>query len=175
MIATAPLDNSIQRAAWCAAVAEINTAHLAFWCEHCKYDYKPYDKLSQKLSSYLRGELKSLANLERFHETFAEWRADLPRDDNLAYRIAEFCCSALYCGVESILDPECDDIDLLRGNIQDLYTEMSYLSDEVDLLKDYYQDIERALTEVLPNISQPPVDRALFDLTKQIDTSLFGL
>ena len=175
MTAATPLTNSIQRAAWCAAVARINRSHLTFWCEHQNYQDQPFVKLINKLDAYLKGELKSLANLERFHAAFAEWRNDFPEDDNLAYRIAELVCSALYSGVEAILDPECDDIPLLNGNIQDLYQEMASLSDHTDDMRQYWSDIQSALTDVLAEQQSTPVNRDYFDLLKQIDTSQFGM
>ena len=175
MTAVVLMTHATQRAAWCAAVAKINRAHLEFWCERNEYPAAPFIKLSNKLDAYLKGELKSLANLERFHAAFADWRNDLPEDDNLAYRIAELVCSALYSGVEAILDPECDDTVLLSANIEDLYQELASLSDHSNEMQEYWLEIQQALNETLADSKSTPVSREYFDMLKQVDTSLFGL
>jgi len=175
MTTAAALNHPFQRAAWSAAVAHINQSHLEFWCEHTSTDSAPFRKLSNKVQSWLRGELKSLANLERFQQAFAEWRQAVPEEDNLGYRISELCCAALYSAAEAILDPDCDDLPLITGNIDDLYREMSELSDQTQELQSYWQEVNEALLQILEGAEQPPLSRDFFELLKELDTSLFGL
>ena len=168
-------DNAIQRAAYCAALTTINQPHIVFWCQHQHLDHEPFSKLLSKVQSYLRGELKSLSNLERFHEVFAEWRETLPADDSLGYEIAELCCASLYSAAETLLDDECDDIELIDGNIAAIYASMEGLTTDVDELQRYGRDIQQGLRDVLHDVSQRPVAKDYFLFVKECDISLFGL
>lgn len=168
-------EHAIQRAAFCYALCRINQDHIDLWCEHNQQTFAPFSQLSRKVESYLRGELKSLPNLERFHEAFALWRDELIQDDTLAYQIAELTCSALYCAAESILDPECDDIELLQNNVAEIYRDMESLTDNVPQLREYFTDICQGLQQQLDDSSRPPLAGDFFRFIDQCDASLFGL
>src|SRR5690606_5403143 len=82
----------------------INAPHVSFWAETQHSSAEPYQKLQTKLLAWLRGELKSEANLLRFHEAFCEWRDAQPEDDSLAWRLLQFCCAALHSACETLFD-----------------------------------------------------------------------
>ena len=172
---TPSFEYPIQRAAICAAFAHINQGHIQLWCEHNEQDFSPFTKLNNKVLSYLRGELKSLPNLERFHEAFAQWREELAKDDALAYQIAELTCSCLYSAAESILDPECDDVELILQDVDAIYHSMESLTDSVPDLQAYKADILQGLTDILSEAKQAPLSKDYFGFLKECDTSLFGL
>src|SRR5690606_3240140 len=100
-----PTVTQFQRIAFCTSLAVINAPHVSFWCETQHNSAEPYQKLQTKLLAWLRGELKSEANLLRFHEAFCDWRDAQPEDDSLAWRLLQFCCAALHSACETLFDP----------------------------------------------------------------------
>ncbi|MFY9180264.1 MAG: hypothetical protein WAO12_10890 [Venatoribacter sp.] len=167
--------SNLQRSALCAALANINLPHLEFWQEAQQVDCLPYHKLLIKVLSFLRGELKSEANLLRFHDDFVTWRDGLDEADNLAFRIVDFCNACLHSALETLFDPECDDMALIEGSLASLWDEMEALGSSTNDLRQYWQDIK---TEVLGAVgfkSQRPVAKAYFLALKEADVSLFGL
>lgn len=165
----------IQRSALCTALAAINAPHVEFWGEHTQVDTAPYNKLLTKILSFLRGELKSQANLLRFHDEFYAWREQQTEDDSLAYRILELCNAALHSAVESLFDPECDDLDLLEGTLNNCWDEMAELGGEVSDLRNYWSEVKN---EILASVSakrQIPLPKEFFAVIKDADVSLFGI
>ncbi|MCD8524170.1 MAG: hypothetical protein LRY72_18205 [Saccharospirillaceae bacterium] len=165
----------IQRASLCAAVASINLPHISFWCEQQGCDPEPYRKLLSKVLSFLRGELKSEANLLRFHESFSEWRLAQDEEDSLSYRILEASCAALYSATETLFDAECDDIDLLCQSLAAIYDEMDELGAETADLREYWQSLQSEWRDMITESSRIPLPKAFFMWLKEADVSLFGL
>lgn len=169
------MNTNIQRSALSAALASINQAHVQFWQDSQKIDCAPYVKLLSKVLSFLRGELKSEANLLRFHDEFYQWREALEPADNLAYRILELCNAALHSAIENLFDTECDDTELLLGSLNDCWEEMAELGADTQDLKDYWQEIQAELNAIVSANSKIPLAKDYFALLKDLDTSLFGM
>ncbi len=165
----------IQRSALCAAIASINSAQVQLWAEHAQVDTAPYSKLLSKVLSYLRGELKSQANLLRFHDEFYAWREQQEGEDSLAYRILELCNAALYSAVESLFDPDCDDLELLEASLESNWDEMIELGAEVSDLRSYWADIRSEVLSIVTDKRQLPLPKEYFALLKDADVSLFGI
>lgn len=166
---------NLQRSALCAALAKINQVHIDFWAQHQQIDPAPFHKLLQKTLAFLQGELKSEANLLRFHDEFYQWREALNEDDSLAFRIVELANAALHSALESLFDPECDDIELLAGSLNALWDEMEELGGPTQELRQYWQDIEKEIQVLVTEKSQRPLPKSYFSLLKEADVSLFGL
>lgn len=169
------MSSNIQRSALSAALASINQAHLQFWQDSQAVDCAPYFKLLTKVLSFLRGELKSEANLLRFHDEFYQWREALEPADNLAYRILELCNAALHSAIESLFDKECDDTELILGSLDDCWTEMAELGADTQDLKEYWQEIQTELNAIVTENSKIPLPKDYFALLKELETSLFGV
>lgn len=165
----------IQRSALCATIAAVNAPHIRFWAEHTQSDTSAYTKLLTKILSFLRGELKSQANLLRFHDEFYAWREQQAEEDSLAYRVLELSNAALHSAVESLFDPECNDLELLQASLSQCWDEMTELGAETNDLRAYWADVKE---EVLNNVTdkrQLPLPKEYFALIKEADVSLFGL
>lgn len=165
----------IQLSALCAAIASINSPHVEFWGEHAQIDIAPYNKLLTKVLSFLRGELKSQANLARFHDEFYAWRELQVEEDSLAYRILEVSNAALYSAVESLFDSECNDLELLEGALESGWDEMVELGAEVTDLRSYWSEIRAEVLTQVTERRQLPLPKEYFTLIKEADVSLFGL
>ncbi len=165
----------IQRSALCAAIASINAPHIQFWGEHNKSDIAPYTKFLTKIRSYLAGELKSQANLLRFHDEFYAWREQQQEEDSLAYRIQELCNAALHSAVESLFDPECNDLALVEATLTSCWEEMDELGAETSDLRHYWSDIKKEVLTLVSDRRQIPLPKEYFTLLKESDVSLFGL
>ena len=164
-----------QRIGLALSLAHLNQPHTFFWQESQQVDTAPYHKLLSKTLNFVRGELKSEANLLRFHDEFYQWREQLLPQDNLAYRLVELNNAALHSAVESLFDPECDDIDLLLGSLQERWDEYSALGAETDALLSYWQDIQHELNDILPSTCKLPFPKTYFALLKDTNVSLFGI
>lgn len=165
----------IQRSALCAAIAATNIPHIEFWAQHAQVDATAYNKLLSKVLSYLRGELKSQANLMRFHDEFSTWREQQTGEDSLAYRILELGSGALYSAVESLFDPECNDLELLEGVLDDCWQEMAELGGEVSDLRQYWAALKADILSEVSERRQLPLPKSYFTLLKDADVSLFGM
>ncbi|MEN9464683.1 MAG: hypothetical protein RL217_864 [Pseudomonadota bacterium] len=165
----------LQRSALCAALAQINSPHVQFWQEHQNIDCAPYFKFLSKHLSFLRGELKSEANLLRFHEDFMNWRENLAEADNLAFRILELCNACLHSALESLFDPDCDDMALILGSLTALWDEMDELGHNSQELRLYWQELEAEILAQVGQKAQRPLAKDYFLLLKDADVSLFGL
>lgn len=165
----------IQRSALCTAIAAINLPHIEFWAEHTQAETVPYTKLLTKVLSYLRGELKSQANLLRFHDEFYAWREQQTEEDSLAYRILELCNAAIYSSVESLFDPECNDIELLEGTLESCWIEMTELGAETSDLRNYWAELRAEILSYVSDKRQIPLPKEYFALIKDADVSLFGI
>ena len=166
---------SVQRAAFCAAVACINAPHVKLWCEENHTEPGPFERLQAKVLSYLRAELKSLDNLKRFFDEFYEWRQQQPLNDTLNDRIADLACAALYSACETLLDPECDDVELILNSIEELYAEVDALGGDVEGLRDYWQALQQELNELVTDKAQRPLSKDWFRWLTDTSVSLFGL
>lgn len=164
-----------QRIAFCTSLAVINAPHVSFWCETQHNSAEPYQKLQTKLLAWLRGELKSEANLLRFHDAFCEWRDAQPEDDSLAWRLLQFCCAALHSACETLFDPECDDTELLLGSLEALWAEMDELGAETSDLRQYWHSLQQELPDLIKDNTRLPFPKAWFVWLQEADVSLFGL
>jgi hypothetical protein len=162
------------RSAFCLMVAAINLPHILMDKDN-GIETEPFEKLLTKQSAWLRGELKSQANLERFYEAFEEWRQARSEEDTLAWRISGLCCAALYSSIESLLDPECDDIKLICNYVDDLYDEMASLGADVDDLRQYWQEIQSEFNTEFSRTQHLPLSKRYFQWLGEMDTSLFGV
>lgn len=169
------MTTNIQRSALCAALAQINLAHVHFWQDSQGGKTEPFEKLLTKVLSFLRGELKSEANLLRVHDEFYAWREQLEPADNLAYRILELCNAALHSAVESLFDPGCDDTELLLGSLNDCWDELAELGGDTEEFKGYWQELQQSLNAIVNENSKIPLAKDYFQLLKEADVSLFGL
>ena len=165
----------IQRSALCASLAAINSPHIQFWGEHTDTDTTPYTKLLTKVLSYLRGELKSQANLLRFHDEFYAWREQQNEEDSLAFRLLELSNAALHSAVESLFDPECNDVELLQASLNQCWDEMAELGAETADLRSYWADIKEEVLNSVSDKRQLPLPNEYFVLIKEADVSVFGL
>ena len=164
-----------QRIALCAGIAVINSPHVRFWCGTQNSSDEPYQKCQTKLLSWLRGELKSEANLLRFHDDFCTWRDAQPEADSLAWRLLQLCCAALHSACETLFDPECDDIDLLLGSMEALWAEMEELGAETSDLRQYWHSLQEELLGIVKDNTRLPLPKAWFQWLQEADVSLFGL
>lgn len=169
------MNSPVSRSAFSTLIAVLNIPHIRLLCEHAGTDPEPYLKLCSKVLSFLRGELRSEANLLRFHDAFCDWRQQLAEDDSLNGRIADLSCSALYSAVESLFDPECDDTGLLLGGINELYDELADLGGDADGLRRYWQSLQQEFHEQIADNARRPLPQAFFRWLAETDTSLFGL
>lgn len=173
------LDNSVARSAWYLAIARINQPHVALFAEGDDSngaDISTFTKLMNKQMAFLRGELKSRDNLMRFFNDFSEWRNELELDDDsLGDAIVDLTLSALYASVESVFDPESDDVELLNDFVVRCQDEMVELDSDYAGLKDYFADIQQEFTDQFGAVRQIPVGKVYFDWLKELDVSLFGL
>lgn len=167
-------NSPVARSLFATLVARINLPHLLME-KDAGNDIQPFEKLLTKQLAFLRGELKSQANLIRFHDDFDLWRQQRDSDDSLAARITELCCAALHSAVETLLDPECDDTALLIGNIGDLHDEMDALGANTEGLRQYWQDIQNEFNAEFANLKQLPVNKGYFQWLIEMDVSLFGV
>ena len=164
-----------RRSATAFLIARVNQPHIDLAADSGYSDMSHLNKLLQKTSAYLRGELKSEANLLRFHEAFCEWREQLPDADNLNEAIIQLISSAAYSAVESLFDPECDDTDLLINAVNEIYADMKDAGSDTADFEEYFTSLLDACAEVVNENAARPLPAAYFDLLKQADASLFGL
>lgn len=169
------MSTPVQRSALSAALASINQAHIEFWQQSQGVDCAPYFKLLAKVLNFLRGELKSVNNLQRFHEEFYQWREALTAEDNLAYRIVELCNATLHSAVESLFDSECDDLELIQGTLEACWAEYEELGGDIADLQNYWQELQQELLATVTDKTQIPLPKNYFTLLKEADVSLFAI
>lgn len=170
------MSTTLKHAAFATSICHINAPHIRLMAEQYSIDVVPHEQLRSKVVSWLRGELKSEANLRRFFDDFAEWREQLIDDGSLAYACFELTNAALYSAAESLLDQhEGDDETLLIGTIADLHQQIDELGGDGDGLRQYWRAIQSEEQTQRAHIKQRPLPRAYFQWLAEHDVSLFGV
>ncbi|MAD46754.1 MAG: hypothetical protein CMI02_03705 [Oceanospirillaceae bacterium] len=164
-----------RRAAYSFLIARVNAPHIQLAEASGRDDMSALTKLMQKADAYLKGELKSEANLQRFHEAFCQWREQQPAATNLNDSIIELINSALYATVEMLFDGECDDTPLLTGAVNELYADMEAAGTDTQEMIRYFNSLSEACDTVVSDNASRPLPAAYFDLLQEADASLFGL
>ncbi|GGY41049.1 hypothetical protein GCM10011297_12580 [Bacterioplanes sanyensis] len=146
--------------------------HLLMLAEHRELDIHPATKLLNKTNSWLRGELKSEANLQRFFDDFADWREQLEQHDSLADDIADLTLSSLFCAAEACLGGASEeDWQLLQQWLQQLQ-QTSPLEGEP--LHAYWNELMSEQDELLGEEPQKPLAKAYFHWLAQQPATPFG-
>lgn len=170
------LSTPIARSAFCTMIAHINAPHLTL-AQSEGMNAAPYFKLLQKQTAWLKGELKSQSNLERFYAEFAEWRqSEVLSDDagDLGDQVVDLACHSLYLALEQLLDTECDDTDILLHYVESLYDQLDEAGQDTRPMRAYWSDIQ---AEFAPyqNLTSRPVPKQFFNWLSELNASLFGL
>lgn len=168
-------EHAASRSAYCLLLARINLPHIHMWQDDQQLDVSPYTKLLNKQTAFLKGELTSRANLERFFAQFSEWRSELTESDTLGWQIADLCNAALYASTECIFDDACDDIELLNQYVTDIYAQMTELGAETAELKHYFASIQTEFQSQFSSLRHIPVSKDFFVWMAEMDVSLFGV
>lgn len=160
-------------AAQAYALAWLNTPHLNMLAEHRQLDTSPYAKLLRKTESWLAGELKSEANLQRFFEQFADWREQLELQDSLTDAIVDLCNAALFTATEACLaEANEEEWQLVTGYLQQLQQTPGLDSEG---LQQYWQDVSHELLQTLGDKVQHPLPKAFFMCLRQQPVTTFGI
>ena len=177
MLDNRALDNlsPTARSVFCLNFITINHPHIVFWAEEFSVDTQPYIKLSAKLQSYLIGELKSVSNLHRYYEDFFNWKESLTDHDCLAQRIVNLCFSTICAAVDTLADPECDDVNLVISESQQIIEEMAELGCNTDDIQQQVIEFINFNKQLLDNIKQKPVARDCLIQLSEDSSTLFGL
>lgn len=165
----------IGRSAWCYAVSLCCRPHLDLQADEDQFDLATWNKLMSKLGNFLNGELKSQSNLERFFNEFTDWREGYESSDSLNGRITEFAFSAVIGAFDALNDDECDDSDLLRSTLNDLYDELDELGGESESLRQYWAELDQEWSDALSSIKQRPIARGTMKSITDTEVSMFGL
>jgi len=169
------VNSQVKRAAMAYLIVRTNHPHILLAEEVSGLQPAPLNKLMQKTEAWLRGELKSEANLLRFFEEFCSWRDTLPEPQNLNDQIVQLVITAMYATIEALMDPECDDSDLLNGAVNDIYSEIQDEGADTMELQEYFTGLQNELNAVVSNTAVRPLPKTYFELLKEADASLFGL
>lgn len=165
----------VARTAWCLALINSCAAHIDLQASEDELDFQPWAKLRSKLTAYLSGELKSAANLERFFQEFLLWRENYEPADSLNGRITALCLAATVAALDMLNDEECDDTDLIRQNMSDLYSELDELGGDASGLSAYWQELDNEWCNALAATKQRPLARSVMTAINTTDVSPFGL
>ena len=166
--------HAISRSLWCYLLVESCMPHLQLQSEEIQTDFSPWYKLLTKLRAYLTGELKSDANLMRFHEDFYQWHETLAMGDSLNSDIIQICASATNSAIDSLFDPECNDIELITKAVESIYEEIDAMGGSAKELKAYWQELNSEFWQEVRNIKQRPISTELLTNLKA-EVSPFGL
>ncbi|MDP2546737.1 hypothetical protein [Oceanobacter sp. 4_MG-2023] len=163
------------RSAYCLMLARINLPHLQMWQDDQQLNITPFTKLLSKQTAFLKGELTSRANLERFFAQFSEWRSGLTESDTLGWQIVDLCNAALYASSECVFDDACDDTILLNQYVADIYQQMTELGAETSELKHYFASIQQEFQSQFNEVKHIPLPKDFFVWLSDMDVSLFGV
>jgi len=169
------LDTPVARSAWCFAVSINCQPHVALQSEELGFDLAPLDKLNRKLAAFLSGELKSQSNLERFFAEFIDWQGKIPEADTLNGRITDLALAAMTAACDSLLDPECNDCELIQHTLSDLHSELDEVGGDASALRLYWQELSQEWQAALASVSQRPIARDIMKVLQDSDVSVFGL
>lgn len=155
-------------------IASVNQVHIRF-LEAQSFDSQAYIQLLKKAESFLNAELTSTENLARFQQQAFDWRNQLEEQDNLAFRIFDFCFNTLSHGVDCFLDAEINEFPLLFSQLEELNLEVQELGGDAKALKSYQSELFLELDEIVSTAIKAPIKPAYFSLIKHTDTSFFGM
>ena len=165
----------VARSAWCLALINSCTPHIELQASEEQSDFQPWTKLRSKLSTFLSGELKSAANLERFFQEFLQWRENYEPADSLNGRITDLCLAATTAALDMLNDEECDDTGLIRQTMNDIYTELDELGGDAEGLQAYWQELDSEWCSALAGVKQRPLSRTVMQTIQATEVSPFGL
>lgn len=147
--------SSWRRAAYCAALSQLNMNHILLFSELKQSDAKPAQKLMSKTWAYLQGELKSLDNLERFFNEFDQWQTSLLDDlSSFGAMAAQQACQSLYSAAYALIDESANDCYPIYMALQQLLEDMAEMGADADGLKQRQQELDDEIISLL-NSNQP--------------------
>jgi uncharacterized protein YjaG (DUF416 family) len=111
--------NQWQQLAFCTALCDRNFPNYELFCEIEEIDSKPARKILNKVWEFLRGQLKSLKNMEKQLELLTDLVPDPDQFDQFGVYPAMDTMLALQSCVQAILDNSIGDAE----NIQNLMRE----------------------------------------------------
>jgi uncharacterized protein YjaG (DUF416 family) len=111
--------NQWQQLAFCTALCDRSFPNYELFCEIEKIDSKPARKILNKVWEFLRGQLKSLKNMEKQLELLTDLVPDPDQFDQYGVYPAMDSMLALQSCVQAILDSSIEDAE----NIQNLMRE----------------------------------------------------
>lgn len=163
-----------QRAAFCLSIAERNHIHVLMVCELNEpeaINSQPYSKLTNKMWTYLTGELKSEKNLQRFIEEFYTWQEQyFAQLDSFGEQAAAITRQALTSACDSLFDDSLDECELVSQSIYELLDDLLELQgaeaqEDVDQLKQLEADFQQEIINRLQRINQRG-DKSIIELRK---------
>ncbi|MDF1764462.1 MAG: hypothetical protein P1U57_13715 [Oleibacter sp.] len=165
----------IARASWCFAVARSCMPHVHLQAAQQQWDLTALLKCLSKLEAFLSGELQSQDNLMRFYGDFVQWRDSLTAEDQFNARVCELSFSALCASLDTLSDDECDDIDMIKAVVNQLYEELTEIGGPTPELRSYWEELNEEWLESLEDVSQRPLPKASLRVLTNVDVSPFGL
>ena len=159
----------------CFNLLEINYEHIRWYSEELHQDITPLVKLRTKLHNFLIGELKSFANLQRFHDEFLEWQVTIPENDCLAYRIFNLNLSGYTTCCDNFLDKDSLDAGLFFLSHQNIFEEMDALGCDTTEYQTYLFEFTKSQIQELKDISALPVKKNLVLWDTSDQSTFFGL
>lgn len=165
----------IARSTFCLNFIKINQPHIIFWAEEFNIETHPFIKLSAKLQAYLIGDLQSVSNLHRFYEEFCLWREALQDHDCLAYRIVNLCFSTVCAAIDSMEDPDNDDVTLVISGAEQIIEEMADLGCDINEYRNQLIEFLDFNLTLLKDLKQRPVARNHIIELAADSSTLFGL
>ncbi len=129
--------NQWQQLAFCSALCERNFPNYQLFCELEGLDAQPSRKILNKVWEYLRGQLKSLKNMEKQLEQLTDLIPNPDEYEQYGVYPAMDTLLALQSSVQAILDSSIGDAE----NIQSLF--QSRLSEVLEM-----QNIEKSESEL---------------------------
>jgi uncharacterized protein YjaG (DUF416 family) len=171
--------NQWQQLAFCTALCERSFPNYELFCEIEEIDAKPARKILNKVWEFLRGQLKSLKNMENQLEMLTDLVPDPDQYDQYGVYPAMDSLLALQSCVQATLDSSIED----AGNIQTLMAErLSEVLDIQEINKDESElwqrqlDLESAVYElIITKTSHANMVKTLIPLSHDGGVSTLGI
>ena len=116
--------NQWQQLAFCAALCERSFPNYELFCEIEEIDSKPARKILNKVWEYLRGQLKSLKNMEKQIEHLTDLVPDPDNFEQYGVYPAMDTLLALQSCVQAILDSSIEDAESIQSLMQERLSEV---------------------------------------------------
>jgi uncharacterized protein YjaG (DUF416 family) len=147
-----PLLNQWQQLAFCASLCERSFPNYELFCELEEIDAKPSRKILNKVWEFLRGQLKSLKNMEKQLEHLTDLIPDPDQFEQYGVYPAMDTALALQSCVQAILDSSIGDAENIQSLMHARLEEVLEMQDIKQADSELWQrqlDLETSVYELI--------------------------